>query len=353
MPDIADTGVPRMTLQLTALPSTLLTLPPYVTTLNLTNLNLTHVPSLPKTVENLDLSRNKIEIVPQWVWNRSLNLNLAENPLLCECGNTEGVILIQKNKYRVGDYENVTCSDGAAAGQKDASALCDVQRATTLATLLAVSLILAALAAALLYRYRLELQVLLYRRGWCLSLLPKEEADYGKKYDVFVSFALEDEKFVREEILPKLEGRYSVHVQDRDWVVGNTIPAEIHRSVEESRRTLILLSPSFCKSMWAAEEFRSVHAQAAADRRMRAVVVLLDVNKRDIDKDTKTLLSLSALLKYDEVLFWDKLRYALPRREARGEKGAVEGGEWKERGLHVVLNDEGKLINRGYVKDMV
>ena len=46
-------------------------------------------------------------------------------------------------------------------------------------------------------------------------------------------------------------------IHGRDWKVGEQIPDQILTSVEDSRRTMIVLSPSFLAASWTRLEFRA------------------------------------------------------------------------------------------------
>ena len=51
----------------------------------------------------------------------------------------------------------------------------------------------------------------------------------------------------------------------RDWHVGEMIPDQIVESVESSRRTVIVLSENYVKSVWTKMEFNVAHTQALND----------------------------------------------------------------------------------------
>ena len=48
-----------------------------------------------------------------------------------------------------------------------------------------------------------------------------------------------------------------------DFQVGETIPDQIIKSVNLSRRTLIVLSKAYVDSMWTNLELRAAHTQVA------------------------------------------------------------------------------------------
>ena len=57
-----------------------------------------------------------------------------------------------------------------------------------------------------------------------------------------------------------------VCVHSRDWNVGEDIPSQIFRSVEDSRKTIIVLSQSYIESQWSDMEFKAAHKKALIDK---------------------------------------------------------------------------------------
>lgn len=171
---------------------------------------------------------------------------------------------------------------------------------------------------ALYCRYGQSMKIFLYARGICLCCMAEDELDADRQYDAFVSFTHEDEKFVVENLLPELEKTYKICIHFRDWVVGDMIPTQITRSVESSRRTIVVLSKKFVKSLWGLLEFRTAHVSALSEGRVRVIVLIIDDVTEDdtLDLELRGYLHTNTYLKWDDAWFWDKLKYAMPRTES-------------------------------------
>lgn len=187
-------------------------------------------------------------------------------------------------------------------------------------TILAM-LVMCTITFALYYRYQSEIKVYLFAKSMCLWFVTEDELDKDKTYDVFVSYAQPDEKFVEEHLLPELERNdnpYKVCIHIRDWVPGQFIAEQVVNSVRDSRRTLVVLSNNFLNSVWGKLEFKTAHTQAIRDGRARVIVVIYgDLDENKLDDELKSYLKTNTYVKWGDQFFWNKLKYAL--RHAKGQ----------------------------------
>lgn len=66
-----------------------------------------------------------------------------------------------------------------------------------------------------------------------------------------------------DELVKRLEDQegFKLCLHFRDWMPGDWIPDQIVRSVDRSRRTVVVLSKNFVESVWSTLEFKAAHAQ--------------------------------------------------------------------------------------------
>ena len=138
----------------------------------------------------------------------------------------------------------------------------------SLATLIALLLLLAFIYVI----NKQKILIYLYSKTWARQYFNEDYIDRDKHFDVFISYSHEDRDYVENNLLRGLESaedselRYKVCVHSRDWNVGEDIPSQIFRSVEDSRKTIIVLSQNYVESQWSDMEFKAAHKKALVDK---------------------------------------------------------------------------------------
>lgn len=104
-------------------------------------------------------------------------------------------------------------------------------------------------------------------------------------WDVFISYSHADGEWVQNELLPRLkeaevEGRpLRVCIDCESFEVGAPIVTEIERAVQNSRKTLLVLTPDYLKSEWATFENVMLATLDPANRQRRLIPLLLKKGK--------------------------------------------------------------------------
>lgn len=183
-------------------------------------------------------------------------------------------------------------------------------------SIICIPLVLAIVCLLLFYRYKIFIKAYLFKRG----LWRKEDADEDRRYDAFVSFSHEDADKVIESLILELEkppNSYELCVHYRDWRPGESILTQIQNSVAQSRRTIIVLSRNFVKSVWGLKEFRAAHISTLREGQARVIVIVLDdvINDKNLDPELRGYLRENTYVLWNDHWFWNKLRCALPHRK--------------------------------------
>lgn len=292
----------------------------------------------------LKLDGNKLFKYNVWLLPKSLNeVTLSNNRWSCDCDFIERLKEWSLINNRTTDIYEIKCVHNSTENITDVSlyimsniSLCIgesniIQSNLTLKKtileqhvhnhlplLIAILSVLSSVVLFMLiiFAYRLEMRV------WCHSKFglrlfqhtnDSSTEDREKLFDAFVSYSSKDEAWVAEVLTPALEPHYKLCLHYRDFPVGAFLQDSIAQAVESSKRTIMILSDNFIKSEWGRYEFKSAHHQVLRDRRKRLIVVLLgDVQQKDLDPDIRLYLKTNVYLRWGEKLFWEKLKYALP-----------------------------------------
>lgn len=329
--------------------------------LNLSGIGLKHVPFSPsKSVQAIDFSNNNLTSIPIEFLTSNITLYLSNNHFECDCWHSRELALL-KESLTVKDLAKIKCGDKFLTNI-DPLELCNNWRAAAVASgTFIILVILVAIIAMIIYKNSHEILVFIINHGLCPCCFVEDLDDIDKEYDVFVSYAHKDREYLKK-LLPKLENDFGLKtcVHYRDWYVGDFIPDQINRSVEKSRKTVLLLSNNFLDSAYANMEFRAAHNLALKEGKNRIILILLeDVTKHEkLSDELKAHMKMNTYLKWDDSNFYEKLHQAMPliKNKKFVWPSVIKHTQSNEKsiksGLDVYLNSDGQLVNVA-AKDVV
>ncbi|XP_067634630.1 toll-like receptor 13 [Eurosta solidaginis] len=317
--------------------------------LDVTNSTTSHL-------QMLDMRYNRLTAVSAQLL-RSINssasmrdLYLSHNPWTCDCSAQLLHAFVKDNRARFRDMLEMHCNDAHLAPLAELSyhdfCLPDfgIDAAVVIIfTCLSLFTLVLITTALCYYKYKFQVQVWLYAHQLCLCCISELELDRDRKYDAFISYSHQDEHFVVHELLPGLEQgahAFKVCIHVRDWLAGAFITEQIIDSVEQSRRTIIVLSQHYIHSDWARMEFRMAHQRALNEGRSRVIVLMYGdfVDMEQLDQELRAYLKMNTYLKWGDPWFWEKLRYAMPHSKRGLERVKSEKRRSDEIPLHAALS---------------
>ncbi|XP_072932529.1 uncharacterized protein [Epargyreus clarus] len=324
-PPPARYGVAHVALRLRGPAPDLRALSPDVRLVDLSGLNLTVAPAA-RACDRLtvDLSRNALTEAPRALLEAACTVRLAGNGMMCDCDHRDSIALLQLHWNQIEDREHVRCHDAVPVSREFEKPRCEIRDAGSIGGYAAAAVLVSGAIAVLVIRYSLEIRLALRKVPWLAPLFDDDDDPLGpeRRYDAFVSFSHHDDDFVRDELVPRLEGgrrplRLCVHY--RDWEVGGLIPEQVDRSVRESRRTIVVLSAAFLESGWGRVEFRAAHA-------LRRVVLVVrgEVPAARADRELRAYLASHTYVRADDPRVWERVRAAVRRRSPRDARDRAE-----------------------------
>jgi len=94
-------------------------------------------------------------------------------------------------------------------------------------------------------------------------------------YDVFVSYSHQEADWVRGRLVPRLKAAgLTVCIDVESFRLGGALLAEMERAVDSSRKTVLVLAPSYLKSAWTELETVLLQTPDPANRLRRLLPIL-------------------------------------------------------------------------------
>ena len=300
-----------------------------------------------RNLQFLDLSENllsqldtKFQSELESVKHNSPNftVNMLGNPFQCSCETRSFLDWIDQKQSMFSHYEEYTCVyQNNPVLFKNMSKLLDTL--SYQCSLIMIVKVSAGLIAFLIVV--VALSVFLYRHKWdvrffCLRYVTNRKAyqeyegsEEEYEYDAFVSFHSDDQDWVWNELhenLDKIEEveetdnqpRFRLCIHERDFVPGDLIEENILRSIESSRKTIVVLSRNFLQSVWCEFELQIARKLCVEKGRDLIIAVMLEplpTNIR-ISQSVERLVRKNTYIEWpteplERNHFWNQMRCAL------------------------------------------
>ncbi|XP_030374188.1 protein toll-like [Scaptodrosophila lebanonensis] len=276
----------------------------------------------------LDISKNKLQTLGE-DWQRYLSsqqhlspiqLKISHNEWQCDCLNKQYLQFISDIAVSISDLAYTYCSD-RSLGRLSEVQFSDI--CTTTFEILSIvfgTLGLTSATGFSMVFFKKHILFWMYRNNLCVCCVNYKELEAKKLYDGFIAYPAVDSELL-PEFVDRLENEphnYRMCIYERDWPVGSVIPDCICNSINNSKRTIILLTKHFLNSNWGRLELRAGIRASSQDRTMRLIIVMYPgVDTDNLDSELGTYLKFTIHLKREDPNFWHKLLYAMPH--AKGE----------------------------------
>ena len=248
--------------------------------------------------------------------NVSLNtLTLYNNPWSCDCDAQEMLSFVQKMSFKSNfNLKTIYCSYRSKfIYELDSSELCVYDYTIVIFISIPLAIFFLIFFLHLMLRFYCQKNIITLLYSYCKK--PKIKFN-GERFDAFISFSHEDEDFVHNNLVRPLEleseepFKFCIHT--RDWIPGQWIDEQIYKSIDNSKKTIIVLSKNFLASKWSLTEFRYAHRKCIEDNYPCLIILLYKINIEeimdDIDSELQIYLKNITYIKWDEPCFSIKLK---------------------------------------------
>ena len=295
-----------------------------------------------KHLENLShfyLQSNRLSTVPvpllKHIENRNSNtidIDLTNNLLDGSCKNIEFLSWLNNHKNYFSNIEEYQFlkDDGKHVSFLEMSKSfemfkrhCRNYTSIYIVSVCFILIFLCITIGGILHRYRWRIRYLYYmakaRYGGYAPVRGNEDND-DYKYDIFISYANDDYRFVTVEMYNGLDAAgISMCLHQKDFLPGTYIAENILRAIKSSRKTVIVLSPAFLDSKWCMYEFNMARMEGIYGRDGESIVFILMYEEIDISRiseEMRECLESESYLAYpqeeeENPYFWEMLTRAL------------------------------------------
>jgi len=306
-----------------------------------------HISNLPKidgiledfpNLKFLDLSFNRIRTIPRdWLFMVQFSYFVG-NPLVCNCDLVPfHTWILSHNQSEDSEFfkESVRCEKPLKLQNKKLKDLlkddiCEKSKLKIIlmSVIIPASFIFIFVAFTTFFVHqrisKKERNQIIEGFKDLLQQIPEKDPETGifkdYKYDAFISYSKQDEKFTQKMINEMESNRGRNFCFDlRDFIPGVDLAENIVNFISQSNRIIIVISKNFYKSPWCKYEIQMALADMHNRRRGKFLIPILlqDVTKdENVKGNLKTILSvISALhVNSNENLneFYDKLDSVLP-----------------------------------------
>jgi len=262
-------------------------------------------------------------------------LSIGGNPFHCSCQSSALQRLVRQHYSSLREHRNITVEcEGELRILTDVEDLCKPWPLLPMLILSGVTILMFMVFLLLHIFYGDIIIIWVFSQSWGKVFFSEDLVDKDKPYDAFLSYSHKDSEYVETELLPGLESpdnpdtqQYRCLIHNRDWVVGETIPDQILDSVAASRRTIVILSQDFLQSTWSKLEFQAAHSRAIKENTQRVILILHGSLPPTnlLDQNLQNYIKANTAIRSDDPWFWQKLRFALPKKVGRRKRSESAG----------------------------
>ncbi|KAK3089461.1 hypothetical protein FSP39_003799 [Pinctada imbricata] len=284
--------------------------------------NLSFIDLSENSLSELSVSfMNDIEFLSR---SKKVSLSLHPNPLRCACDTMKMLYWLKRMKSFIKDFNYLTCS--LYEGNANVKGLSDLEviiitlekECNSYLWLIFGTLSLIIFVSAI-HRWKIRYFFYISRNKYKMFKRYTGDAHLSRfRYDAFVSYSDENKEFVLDEMIRELEevSQLRLCLSGRDFRPGVSIAENITRSINKSKKTIVIMSVDYLLSYWCMYELNMARMESLYSRSDQDVLMMIVLEKVAFQNAPHVVLELinnNSFLEYPDdqhgkILFWEKIR---------------------------------------------
>ena len=286
------------------------------------------------TIEELNLSNNRISVItkdslPPTLLHSLREIDFSANPFICDCNLLWFRDLIRSLNITFKNYPKLyMCATppnrkGLKLSHFNLTAEeCKLKSELIIVIVSSGSVCLFALiVSATVYKTRWHIRYWIYLMKYKRSKYQRIPNEGTFKYDAFVIYCEEDNDWVIQTFLEKLEKEEGIElcIHHRDFDIGKVIVENIVDCMSDSRFAVVVLSNAFCKSQWCNFELLLAQDRWLSDQSDPLLLVMLEeVSSKHMTGVLRALITTTMYTVWSDdeqgkQLFWSQIVSALKK----------------------------------------
>ena len=248
-----------------------------------------HIPQTLRKLRGLkllDIQNNKLSSLSEYDIDaledcREATIRISRNPFDCTCESLQMIKWLERNEYRIEDFDDIFCIQGAklktiTINIRQFKLKCLSKFWLEFSASMCILLVLAIIGTAICYRYRVFLEYMY------IILLSHRQNKYcandSYEFDAFISYSNKDYEWVINTLYKRMteEMNMKVSIHDKDFIPGRDIAHEILRCIDNSRKVIFVLTRNYLKSDWTNYELEMARIHAFRSGRSGLIIILKD-----------------------------------------------------------------------------
>ncbi|CAG2186754.1 TLR13 [Mytilus edulis] len=255
-----------------------------------------------------------------------LQIDLSYNPVHCNCYTLSFLQWMQRRREHFINFSHLRCQylNGSISPSNSFEDVvlyiereCMDYSYLIVIAAIAVLIFIAILLTAVIYRHRWKLRYIFYTAKLKYMKKKSDEELTEYVYDAFISYADKDREFVIKDCIENLEqGVLKLCIHQRDFMPGEDITDNIINAIQNSRKTICIITRSFLDSYYCMFEFNMARMESVHSRNGKNTLFLVFYEKllpEELPLILYELIQNQSYIEYpnDEqgnVIFWQKIK---------------------------------------------